>query len=717
MISLAPITKFDRRAPDGSLRGAPYPLGATITEYGTNFCIFSAHATSVELLLFDRCDQEKPSAVYVLDPEHNRTYYYWHILLPDVNHGQIYAYRIHGPYRPEAGHRFNPHKLVLDPYALGIACADRWNRLDAYGYHDNTATAFKAMVIDLDRYDWEGDAPLQRRFDDIIIYETHLKGMTAHASSRVAYPGTYKGFVAKIPHLKRLGVTAVELLPVQQFDEQEVMRVDPTTGRRLTNYWGYAPVAYMAPHVGYATRCDPIVAADEFRDLVKALHRADIEVILDVSFNHTAENDHTGPTFGFRGIENVAYYILQEDKRLYADYSGCGNTVNCNHSIVRRFIVDCLRHWVLNYHVDGFRFDLASVLSRNERGEAITDAPILWQIESDPVLAGTKLIAEAWDAAGLYQVGSFTGDRWTEWNGRFRDDVRRFLRGDSGAVRDLGQRLAGSFDIFAEKPSYASHRSINYVTSHDGFTLYDLVSYNDKHNEANGEDNRDGTAMNYSWNCGVEGPTDDPATRSLRQQQMRNHLALLMLAWGTPMILGGDEFGRTQWGNNNAYCQDNDISYVDWDRAEGFSELTRFLTELIAFRKRHRTLTSIRAVNSGSPERFLTEQVVFHGVREGKPDWSDHSQSLAIEFRAMPGDVDIYMAANAYHRALAFELPKGHTWHRVIDTALQSPEDIVPEEEAPPVESARYTVRPRSVVVLVAGEAGTGPTRRGATRA
>jgi isoamylase len=701
---LAPAARQDAPAANGSLAGSPYPLGATITERGTNFCIFSANATSVELLLFDRCDQGEPSEIHVLDPERNRTYYYWHIQLPHVGHGQIYAYRMDGPYRPEEGHRFNPHKLLLDPYANGIACADRYNRLDAHGFHDNTATAFKGVVLELDGYDWEGDTPLQRPFDDTIIYETHVKGMTAHPSSGVEDPGTYRGFISKIPHLQRLGVTAVELLPVQQFDEQEVMRVNPETGQRLTNYWGYAPVAYMAPHVGYATRPDPIVAADELRDLVKALHRAGIEVILDIAFNHTAENDHTGPTFGFRGIENVAYYILQEDMRLYADFSGCGNTLNCNHSIVRRFVVDCLRHWVRQYHVDGFRFDLASVLSRNERGEAIADAPILWQIESDPVLAGTKLIAEAWDAAGLYQVGSFTGDRWTEWNGRFRDDLRRFLRGDAGMVRDLGQRLTASFDMFAEKPSYASHRSINYVTSHDGFTLHDLVSYDRKHNAANGEGNRDGTDLNYSWNCGVEGSSDDPKVLALRKQQMRNHLVLLMVAWGTPMLLGGDEFARTQGGNNNAYCQDNETSYVDWSHTEDQGELTRFLRELIAFRKRHPALTNIRTINGGSPETLLADQVTFHGVRPGKPDWGDHSHSLAIQYHATDADTDIYVAANAYHRALAFELPEGHAWHRIIDTAFDSPDDIVEESAAPLVDRARYRVQPRSVVVLLAGE-------------
>ena len=690
------------RAEQRPLRGAPYPLGATITEQGTNFSLFSAHATSVELLLFDRCDQDEPSAVFLLDPKLNRTYYYWHILLPGVGHGQIYAYRVDGPFRPEAGHRFSPHKLLLDPYTQGVACTDRWSRLDAYGHHDNTATALKSMVLDLDRYDWEDDAPLQRRWDDTVIYEAHVKGMTAHRSSGVEHAGTYGGFAAKIPHLQELGVTAVEFLPIQQFDEQEVMRRDPTTGNRLTNYWGYAPVAYMAPHVGFATQPDPMVAADEFRDLVKALHRAGIEVILDIAFSHTAENDHTGPTFGFRGLENVAYYILQEDRRLYANFSGCGNTVNCNHSIVRRFIVDCLRHWVQRYHVDGFRFDLASVLSRNEDGEAVEDAPILWQIESDPVLAGTKLIAEAWDAAGLYQVGSFTGDRWTEWNGRFRDDVRRFVRGDDSAVRDLARRLTGSFDMFADKPSYATHRSINYATAHDGFTLHDLVSYNVKHNEANGEGNRDGTDLNLSWNCGVEGPSDDPRILALRQRQMRNHLALLMVAWGTPMLLGGDEFARTQQGNNNAYCQDNDISWVDWARGQEHGDLARFVAQLVAFRRRHATLTNVRAPNGQDPEQILHSQVTFHGVRLGKPDWSDHSHSLAVQFHAAPGDVEVYVAANAYHRALSFELPSAHGWRRVIDTALPTPDDIVPEDEAPLVKGERYRVQSRSVVVLIA---------------
>jgi len=691
--------------------GSPYPLGAMVRDGGTNFSLFSAHATAVQLLLFDRYDDPEPAQVIALDPRRNKTYYYWHVLVPEATHGQIYAYRVHGPYLPEEGLRFNSSKVLLDPYACAVAYGDNWSRADACGYGDNTRSALKSVVVDLSGYDWEGDRPLQRPMSETVIYETHVRSLTAHPSAGVASPGTYSSVVAKIPHLRELGVTAVELLPVQQFDEQEVMRSHPYTGKRLKNYWGYAPVAYFAPHLGYACQNGAQAAVNEFRDMVKALHRAGIEVILDVVFNHTAEGDETGPTISFRGLENVAYYLLKPDRRYYQNFTGTGNTVNCNHSIVRRLIRQCLRHWVEAYHVDGFRFDLASVLSRNEEGEPMQNAPSLWEIESEPALAGTKLIAEAWDAAGLYQLGGFTGDRWAEWNGRFRDDVRRFVRGDPGTVRDFAWRMTGSFDIFREKPSYTSPRSINYVTCHDGFTLADLVSYNVKHNKANGEENRDGADENYSWNCGVEGPTTNPAILELRQRQMKNLVTYLMMARGTPMLLGGDEFGRSQGGNNNAYCQDNETSWYDWRLLKENAGLHRFVRGMIALRRRHETLTREHALGRRHYEEALLDGVTFHGVKLHQPDWSHHSHTLAIHLHGLDGDGSLYLIANAYAEPLAFELPPQMRWKRMVDTSLPSPEDLVEEEDAPLAPGPTYIAGPRSVVILVEDHSARGGGR------
>jgi isoamylase len=410
-------------------KGRAYPLGATVQEGGVNFSLFSKNATSVQLLFFERPDAPRPSHVFELDPAVNKTFYYWHIFVEGAAHGQLYGYRVDGPYRPEKGFRFNKLKLLLDPYTRAVACEPHWSRVEAYGFGDNTATAMKSIVVDTRDYDWEGDEPLGRSMDETVIYEMHVRGFTRHPSSNVAYPGTYAGVVAKIPYLQDLGVTAVELLPVQQFDAQDVGVPYGPNGQRLTNYWGYAPVAFFAPHGAYAVSRDPAEVVCEFRDMVKALHRAGIEVILDVVFNHTAEGDESGPTIGFKGLENLAYYMLQPNRRLYFNFSGTGNTINSNHSIVRRLIIDCLHYWVQEMHVDGFRFDLASVMSRDEQGEPMINPPIVWSIESDPVLANTKIIAEAWDAGGLYQVGEFTGERWAEWNGRYRDDIRRFVKG------------------------------------------------------------------------------------------------------------------------------------------------------------------------------------------------------------------------------------------------------------------------------------------------
>ncbi|MEA3407679.1 MAG: glycogen debranching protein GlgX [Chloroflexota bacterium] len=682
------------------LPGHPHPLGATVQGDGVNFSLFSANARGVQLLLFDRSDEE-PVHTIMLDPEENKTYYYWHAFVRGIGDGQIYAYRVDGPYEPERGMRFDSGKVLLDPYALAVDYGEHWARKEAIGSGENTLSALKCVVVDPSGYDWEGDEPLERPMDDTVIYEMHVKGFTAHPSSGVSCRGTYAGLVEKIPYLRDLGVTAVELLPVQQFDPQEVVHENPVTGEPLTNYWGYAPLAYFAPHVPYTCSKDARDALDEFRDMVKALHRAGIEVILDVVFNHTAEGGCDGPTISFRGIENVAYYMLKPNRREYYDFTGTGNTINSNHSVVRRLIRECLRYWVDVLHVDGFRFDLASVLSRNEQGEPISDSPILWGIESDPVLAGTKLIAEAWDAAGLYELGAFTGDRWAEWNGRFRDDVRRFVRGDEGMVKDFARRMAGSFDIFRDKPSYCSQRSINYVTCHDGFTLADLVSYEKKHNEANGAGNEDGTDQNYSCNYGIEGPTHDSEIRRLRRRQMKNMIALLLMARGTPMLLGGDEMARTQEGNNNAYCQDNETSWFNWERLEENEDLHRFTRLMIALRRQYPTLTMDHVLGRWPYQEALHEDLTFHGVRLRRPDWGYWSHSLAIQFHDRGETADFFLIANAYTKPLAFEIPPKTRWKRVVDTSLESPEEIVRVENAPLVETSKVEAGPRSVIVLI----------------
>ena len=559
--------------------GASAPLGATIQPGGVNFSVYSKHATLIELVLFDDVTADEPSRVIPLDPARHRSYHYWHGLVPQIGAGQVYGFRAHGPFAPERGLRFDAEKLLLDPYARAVSVPSGYDRHAAGRPGNNTATAMRSVVVDPSRYDWEGDVPLTSPIGETVIYELHVGAMTQHPNSGVAPEkrGTFAGLIEKIPYLKDLGVDAVELLPVFQFDRQDVPP-------GLVNFWGYQPVSFFAPHQAYGSRNDPLAVVDEFRDMVKALHRAGIEVILDVVFNHTSEGGQNGPTLCYRGLANDVYYILEPDKSRYSDYSGCGNTLNANHSIVRRLIQDSLRYWVTEMHVDGFRFDLASILSRDENGVPLPNPPILWDIESDPLLTGTKLIAEAWDAAGLYQVGRFVGDTWQEWNGRFRDDVRRFVRADNNSAQGVATRLLGSPDLFGHEQREAE-QSINFVTCHDGFTLNDLVSYNEKHNEANGEDNRDGDSHNRSWNHGVEGLTDDAEIDELRRRQRRNFVTTLLLSQGVPMLLGGDELGRTQHGNNNAYCQDNEVSWYDWEHED--EELRDWFARLVAYRAAH----------------------------------------------------------------------------------------------------------------------------------
>ncbi len=679
-------------------RGTSAPLGATVDPGGVNFSVFAKHATLVELLLFADRTAAEPAAIIRLDPHRHRTYHYWHVFVPDIGPGQVYAYRAHGPFAPERGRRFDGEKVLLDPYGLAVSVPDAYDRAIAKQPGGNAGTAMKSVVADPGAYDWEGDTPLQRPFTETVIYELHVRGFTRHPSSGVppGRRGTYAGLIDKIPYLKDLGVTAVELLPVFQFDPQ-----DAPPGR--VNYWGYQPVSFFAPHHAYSSRPQPLAVLDEFRDMVKALHRAGIEVILDVVFNHTTEGGADGPTLCYRGLANDFYYILKKDKSRYADYTGCGNTLNANQPIVRRLIQDSLRYWVTQMHVDGFRFDLASILSRDEAGRPLANAPVLWDIESDPLLAGTKLIAEAWDAAGLYQVGRFVGDAWQEWNGHFRDDVRTFLKGDEGVVSRVASRLLGSPDIYGHKEREAEH-SINFVTCHDGFTLNDLVSYNHKHNEANGENNQDGADDNASWNCGVEGPTDDPAIEELRNRQVKNFLVLTLLAAGTPMLYMGDEVRRTQRGNNNAYCQDSEISWFDWGLLDRHADIHRLVRMLNGFRQQRDIVTAEHALSLN--QLLRRADVEWHGVRLHQPDWSDASHSLAFTVRSLHGRYLLHVMINAYWEPLTFELPpapaeSGQRWRRTLDTGLPSPDDFNRWDTAPAVPRFEYDLQPRSVAALL----------------
>jgi glycogen operon protein len=696
--------------------GRTAPIGATVLPGGVNFSIYSRNASGVELLLFRREDEAHAERTITLDPAVNRTYHYWHVFVPDVQPGQLYGYRVDGPNDPSGGMRFNPSKVLLDPYGRGVVVPRNYTRDAARGDSDNAACAMKSVVVDASAYDWEGDIPLRRPASRTIIYEMHVAGFTRHPSSGVPEKtrGTYSGLIEKIPYLQQLGITAVELLPIFQFDA-----LDAPRGR--VNYWGYAPVSYFAPHHGYSSRREPLGPINEFRDMVKALHRAGIEVILDVVYNHTAEGNDHGPTLSFRGLENSAYYILDSDRSRYANYSGTGNTLNTNNSIVRRMIVDSLRYWVESMHVDGFRFDLAAILGRDESGNVMPNAPVLWEIDSDPILADTKLIAEAWDAAGLYEVGNFIGDSWREWNGRFRDDVRSFFRGDNRFVGNVADRLLGSPQIYGHKKREAEE-SVNFVTCHDGFTLNDLVSYNQKHNEANGEDNLDGTDDNRSWNSGVEGPSNDPGIEKLRNREIKNFLSVTLLSLGLPMISMGDEVRRTQHGNNNAYCQDNEISWFDWNLVAKHTDLYRFVTMLNA-RRRLRNWGPDQDCPSLN-EMLRDANKSWHGVKLGQPDWSDSSHSIALYAEAPNKKLLLHMILNAYWEPLEFELPQiagdgEGPWLRWLDTTLDSPQDIVEWESAPTVQGRTYRAGPRSVVVLFAlkGDWANAQQRSGSTPA
>jgi glycogen operon protein len=691
--------------------GNPLPIGGAHEQGGgVNFVLFSRHATGVRLEFYQNPDDSFPSRIIDFDPVRHRTGDVWHVWVRGIPAGQLYGYRVEGPYLPEEGHRFNPQKLLLDPYARAIAGVENWDFPAARGYDsssrlndlsfsavDNAGTTPKCIFTD-DHFDWELDSPPKHSASDTVIYEIHVRGFTIHPSAGVAHPGTFAGLTEKIPYLQDLGVTAVELMPVLEFNENESSRLNPITSEKLKNYWGYNPAAFFAAKQSYCTGGPPGRQIREFREMVKAFHRAGIEVILDIVLNHTAEGDELGPTISLRGIENSIFYMLQENgRRFYKNFSGVGNTLNANHPVVREFVRNVLRYWVMHMHVDGFRFDLASVLGRDEHGNILQNAPLLEGIAEDPILRDAKIIAEAWDAGGAYQVGCFSTTRWTEWNGRFRDDVRRFWAGDGGMMGSFASRICGSSDLYQGSGKGPSS-SLNFVTCHDGFTLNDLVSYKQKHNDQNGENNRDGIDANYSDNCGVEGPSQDPGVEGMRNRMIKNFLLTLFISRGVPMLLGGDEFRRSQCGNNNAYCQDNEVSWLDWRLLEEHKEIQRFTRGMIAFRRAHPVLRR---------EDFYTDaDIKWFAPSGATPDWADQRQksfSCLIPGQTEP---DLFILFNADTRSVDFSipaLPAGKIWRLAADTSRTAPDDLFDPGKEPSMQGQiSFRLEPRSSAILLA---------------
>lgn len=709
--------------------GRPFPFGATLVPGGINFAIYSRHATACSLALFRRGESQpwveipfqgtfSQCGTGIPIANSFRIGHVFAITVFDIDYESVeYQFRFDGPGpRPTRGtpalHRFNPKQLVLDPYAKAVSGRDVWGSAKRLQppYEDNP---FRGRIV-VDDFDWESDRQLEIPIEELVIYELHVRGFTRHPSSGVRHPGTFAGLREKIPYLRNLGVNCVELMPIFEFDELHNDKIDPRDGQRLWNYWGYDTIGFFAPKAAYAASGharDGTMVADELKNLIKELHRQGIEVILDVVFNHTGEGNEFGPTISFRGIDNRTYYMLTPEG-YYFNYSGTGNTMNCNHPLVRNLVLDCLRYWVAEYHVDGFRFDLAAILGRSHDGEPLANPPLLEALALDPVLARCKLIAEAWDAGGLYQVGRFPAyGRWAEWNGKYRDTIRQFLKGDAGQVPHMSQALLGSPNLYAERGPTAS---VNFLTCHDGFSLADLVSYDTKHNVSNGEDNRDGANDNHSWNCGREGPTDDPDIQALRLRQRKNAILMLMLSQGVPMLLMGDELGRTQFGNNNAWCHDSVANWLDWSAYRPESDFFRFVQLSIAFRRAHPALRS-RAFASHGPAAGENEySISWHGCRVGQPDWSHDSHSLAFHLHATTSirpapDDDIFVAINMYWDSLNFELPllaAPRAWHVAANTGNGSPDDIAAPGFERPLQTPHHDVqlRARSVLVLIGRE-------------
>jgi len=655
----------------------------------------------VELLLYAQGDSPEPFQVIALDPEENRTFLVWHVFVVGLPAGIHYTWRIDGHANTAAdGRRIDARRELCDPWAHAVSDIG-WNRGRACAKDSGPWPAMRAIVTNLGshvvlRPAAQGPAPLE----GAVIYELHVGGFTRHPSARVEHPGTFAGVIQKIPYLKELGITHVELLPVMAFDEQDVPA--SAAARGLKNYWGYSTHSFYSPHPRYCR--NPRNAGREFRDMVDALHAAGIGVLLDVVFNHTAEGGADGPVINFKGLANEVFYHLDpSDRRRYLDFTGCGNTVQCNHPQVTAYIVHCLEHWVERLGVDGFRFDLASVFVRGERGVPLADPPLPWNLELSHTLAGLPRIAEAWDAAGLYQVGAFPGLSWIEWNGRYRDSIRRFVRGDGGMIGEVATRLGGSSDLYAADGRRPAN-SINFVTCHDGFTLHDLVSYDVKHNEGNGEENRDGSNDNVSWNCGAEGDTTDPIVLGTRSRQARNLLALLMLSRGVPMLLAGDEVLRSQRGNNNAYCQDNALSWFDWRLVESNREMLRFTRELIALRRRHPSLVRNRFFTGERlPDRGIPD-IAWYGPGLEAPAWQQgYVRFLACTIAGLTSDEeDLHLLFNMSESKIQAALPSiaNRRWHLAMDTTATPPGDIAARSDQRPFTAASYPVGPRSVVLL-----------------
>ena len=688
--------------------GRPFPLGVEIADGGVNFAVFSRHASGVRLDLFAQAEDATPVQSIQLDPERHRTGDVWHVWVKGIVPGQLYGYRIDGPYLPREGHRFNSNKLLIDPFAQALSCIDTWSFKPACGYIPGSpeqdlsfsslddAGAMPKCIVTGGPFPWRSKGPLRHPWSRTVIYEAHVRGLTIHASSGVSKPGTYRGLIEKIPYLIELGVTAVELMPIQEFNQHQVKGADLLSGKPLGNYWGYDPVTFMAPKASYSSSGGHGEQKSELQELVDALHLADIEIVLDVVFNHTAEGDQNGPTLSFRGIDNSVFYSLANDQRYYRNFAGTGNSINAAHPVVSEHILSALRYWVTEMHVDGFRFDLASVLGRDDQGNLLRNAPFLERIAEDPILRETKLIAEAWDAAGAYEVGSFSDRRWTEWNGRYRDDVRRFWRGDDGMRALFASRLCGSSDLYAHSGK-GPECSVNFLACHDGFTLNDLVCFDRKHNEANGEGNRDGLEENFSHNYGIEGETTDPKIECIRIRQIKNLLLTLFLSRGVPMLLSGDECRRTQRGNNNAYCQDNALSWFNWGLLQRNSNIFEFVRSLISFRRLNPVL--------GREEFYQMKDVSWFEASGESPCWNDpHEKTLGCVITAPEGSLCLLF--NAGLRPAEFTVPQApdhHYWQMLFDTGREIPKGA--SQKSTPRSSApqdKLVLMDRSSVVLIA---------------
>jgi glycogen operon protein len=683
LVPLANIAGYDVRP------GFYEVNGATAIPCGVNFTIHSVGATSCELLLFRR-EEEEPAAVLPF-PKHYRIGNVYSMIVFGLNIQEFeYAYRMDGPYDPSCGLLFNQNNLILDPYARAVASQSEWGR-------HNPKQVYKARVVQ-DDFDWGAFEQPLIPMDELVIYELHVRGYTRHASSGVKHPGTFAGLMEKIPYLKELGVNAVELMPVFEFDEMSDTR--EYNGQQLIDYWGYNTVCFFAPNTAYTSLRENNREGNELKRLVHEMNSNGIEVILDVVFNHTAEGNEHGPCFSFKGLDNNIYYMLTPDGRYY-NFSGCGNTMNCNHPIVQQMILECLRYWVVNYRIDGLRFDLASILGRSEDGLPMNKPPLLQSLAFDPILGNVKLIAEAWDAGGLYQVGSFPAwNRWAEWNGKYRDDMRDYLKG-GGMAQIAVQRVAGSPDLY-DPALRGCNASVNFITCHDGFTLHDLYAYNEKHNDGNGWNGTDGSNDNRSWNCGAEGETDDEHILALRKRLMKNACVVLLCSRGVPMLLAGDEFGNTQYGNNNPYCQDNDISWLDWDLLKKNGELFEFFKYMIAFRKRHGVVRKPAGDGSAS-----MPDISFHGRRKSGHDADDRLACVMFAgYTEGGGDDIVYLAMNMYWEPVKIDLPAlpaGLRWRLEVNTGAADPRECIPRPGfLLPVIKDNLEMAPRSVAVLTA---------------